>query len=63
MTGGTAAALILADALTGRENAWASLFDPNRLTPRASAVRFVEENAKVGLAHGRRPHQASQAVA
>jgi len=49
MTGGTAAALILADALTGRENAWASLFDPNRLKPRASAVRFVEENAKVGL--------------
>jgi glycine/D-amino acid oxidase-like deaminating enzyme/nitrite reductase/ring-hydroxylating ferredoxin subunit len=49
MTGGTAAALILADALTGRENAWASLFDPNRLTPRASAVRFVEENARVGV--------------
>jgi glycine/D-amino acid oxidase-like deaminating enzyme/nitrite reductase/ring-hydroxylating ferredoxin subunit len=49
MTGGTAAALILADELLGRENPWASLFDPNRIKPRASAVRFVEENARVGL--------------
>jgi glycine/D-amino acid oxidase-like deaminating enzyme/nitrite reductase/ring-hydroxylating ferredoxin subunit len=49
MTGGTAAALMLADELLGRENAWASLFDPNRLTPRASAVRFAQENARVGL--------------
>ena len=49
MTGGTAAALVLADSLLGRENPWASLFDPNRIKPRAAASRFVEENARVGL--------------
>ena len=49
MTGGTAAAMILADAILGRENPWAQLFDPNRFTPRASAVKLLEENAKVGV--------------
>jgi glycine/D-amino acid oxidase-like deaminating enzyme/nitrite reductase/ring-hydroxylating ferredoxin subunit len=49
MTGGTVAAMILSDRLLGRENAWAALYDPNRLTLRASASRFVTENARVGL--------------
>jgi glycine/D-amino acid oxidase-like deaminating enzyme/nitrite reductase/ring-hydroxylating ferredoxin subunit len=49
MTGGTAAALLLNDLLVGRENASASLFDPNRLTLRASAPRFVKENLQAGL--------------
>ena len=49
MTGGTAAAMILADELLGRENPWAKLFDPNRLTPRASAYRLIRENAETGL--------------
>jgi glycine/D-amino acid oxidase-like deaminating enzyme/nitrite reductase/ring-hydroxylating ferredoxin subunit len=49
MTGGTAAALILADQLLGRPNAWAGLFDPNRLNARASLGRFVKENAAAGL--------------
>jgi glycine/D-amino acid oxidase-like deaminating enzyme/nitrite reductase/ring-hydroxylating ferredoxin subunit len=49
ITGGTAAALILADRLLGRDNAWAGLFDPNRVKPRAAVARFVEENARVGL--------------
>jgi Rieske Fe-S protein len=49
LTGGTAAAMILADTILGRENPWAALFDPNRLTPRAAAPRFVEENAKAGV--------------
>jgi glycine/D-amino acid oxidase-like deaminating enzyme len=49
LTGGTAAAMILADAILGRDNAWAELFDPNRFTPRAAAARFVEENAKAGV--------------
>ena len=31
MTGGTAAALLLADLVLGRANPWAALFDPNRL--------------------------------
>jgi Rieske Fe-S protein len=45
MTGGTAAALLLADLLQGRENAWAALFNPNRLNLRASVGRLVHENA------------------
>jgi Rieske Fe-S protein len=49
MTGGTAAALLLCDLLLGRDSPWARLFDPNRLTPRASAVRLVKENAVAGL--------------
>jgi len=49
MTGGTAAAMILSDLLRGRANPWAQLYDPNRLTLRASAFRFVTENAQAGL--------------
>ena len=49
MTGGTAAAAILADELLGRENPWASLFDPNRLTLRRSAYRLLRENADAGI--------------
>jgi glycine/D-amino acid oxidase-like deaminating enzyme/nitrite reductase/ring-hydroxylating ferredoxin subunit len=48
MTGGTVAALLLADLLQGRDNPWAGLFDPNRLNLRASAGRLVHENALVG---------------
>ncbi len=47
MTNGTAAAMILADLIVGRANAWAGLFDAKRLTPRASAPTFVKENASV----------------
>jgi glycine/D-amino acid oxidase-like deaminating enzyme/nitrite reductase/ring-hydroxylating ferredoxin subunit len=49
MTGGTAAAMLLADLCTGRENAWASFFDPNRFKPLASATRLIEENAQAGF--------------
>ena len=49
MTGGTAAALLLADRIQGRPNPSAELFDANRLTPRASAARFLEENAVAGV--------------
>ena len=49
MTGGTAAAMLLADLCTEQANAWASLFDPNRLNLRASATRLVEENAQAGF--------------
>jgi glycine/D-amino acid oxidase-like deaminating enzyme/nitrite reductase/ring-hydroxylating ferredoxin subunit len=49
MTGGTAAGLLLCDLLLGNDNPWARLFDPNRLTPRASAGRLVKENAVAGL--------------
>jgi glycine/D-amino acid oxidase-like deaminating enzyme/nitrite reductase/ring-hydroxylating ferredoxin subunit len=49
MTGGTAAAAILADLLMGRESQAGALFDPWRLTPRASAKGLLEENAQVAL--------------
>jgi glycine/D-amino acid oxidase-like deaminating enzyme/nitrite reductase/ring-hydroxylating ferredoxin subunit len=46
LSNGTAAALILADALSGRENPWATVFNSNRITPAASAGRFVKENMR-----------------
>lgn len=46
LSNGTAAALILADTLSGRENPWASAFNSNRITPAASAGRFVKENVR-----------------
>ena len=49
MTNGTAAAIMLTDRIMGRDNPWAGLFDPNRFKPRAAAMKFVEENAQVGL--------------
>jgi glycine/D-amino acid oxidase-like deaminating enzyme/nitrite reductase/ring-hydroxylating ferredoxin subunit len=48
ITGGTAAAHVLADSLTGRENPAARIFDPNRFHPRGS-VKLVEEGVKTGL--------------
>ncbi len=55
MSNGTAAAIVLADAIAGRENPWADLYDPGRLKPRAAARRFATENASVArhLAAGR----------
>lgn len=44
---GTAAAELLTAQITGREHAWAELFDPNRIRPRASAPTFAKENANV----------------
>lgn len=38
LTNGTAAALILADTLCGRHNAWAAVFDSNRPTPAKGAA-------------------------
>ena len=49
MTNGTAAAMILGDLILGRDNPWADLFDSKRVKPRASAVKFVKENASVAL--------------
>lgn len=37
LTNGTAAALVLADALTGKHNPWAAVFDTNRATPAGGA--------------------------
>jgi hypothetical protein len=39
---------VLADAVLGRDNPWASTFDSSRLRPRAAAPKLVTENANVG---------------
>jgi glycine/D-amino acid oxidase-like deaminating enzyme/nitrite reductase/ring-hydroxylating ferredoxin subunit len=46
---GTAAAMMLMDAIEGRENRWAASFDPMRLKLRASAGELIEENADVAV--------------
>jgi glycine/D-amino acid oxidase-like deaminating enzyme/nitrite reductase/ring-hydroxylating ferredoxin subunit len=47
MTGGTAAAMILADLVRGLDHPWAGVFDANRVTPKASATSFIKENLEV----------------
>ena len=49
LAAGTVAGSILADLIRGRENPWAELFDPQRITPRASARTFLTENSRTGL--------------
>lgn len=46
-TNGTAAGLILAEAVHGRPHPWASLFSPQRFDPLHSAPKFVQENLNV----------------
>ena len=46
-TNGTACAQVVADAITGRDNAFAALVDPKRLHVRASAGALVKENISV----------------
>lgn len=47
MTGGTVAAMILADAILERPNPWARIYDATRLNPGSSAESFLKENAQV----------------
>lgn len=49
MTGGTVAAMILADLLTGKDNPWAETFDATRIGDLQAAKRFVKMNASVGM--------------
>jgi glycine/D-amino acid oxidase-like deaminating enzyme/nitrite reductase/ring-hydroxylating ferredoxin subunit len=44
-----AAAMILRDALLGRDNAWASLYDASRLGPLSSVSPFIKENLNVAF--------------
>jgi glycine/D-amino acid oxidase-like deaminating enzyme/nitrite reductase/ring-hydroxylating ferredoxin subunit len=61
ITTGTAAAMMLADIITDRDNPWLGLFDATRIKPLASAGEFVKGNAEVAshLVGGylaRKPH-------
>ena len=46
LTNGTAAGMLLADLLTGRENDWREVYRPTRLPTVASARTLVDHNAK-----------------
>ncbi len=46
MTHGTIAGILLTDLITGRDNAWATLYDPARISLRASG-EFAKENLNV----------------
>ncbi|MFA6241591.1 MAG: FAD-dependent oxidoreductase [Candidatus Hydrogenedentales bacterium] len=48
MTHGTIAGMVLTDLIQGRNNPWASLYDPSRKTLSAIA-RFAEENLNVAV--------------
>jgi glycine/D-amino acid oxidase-like deaminating enzyme/nitrite reductase/ring-hydroxylating ferredoxin subunit len=48
LSGGTAAAMVLAETLEGRVSPWAEVFDATRVNPVASASGFVKENVDVG---------------
>ncbi len=47
ISNGTAAAMIIADLATGKENRWLEMFDSTRIKPVAGGPRFVKENAEV----------------
>lgn len=49
MTGGTVAAMILADLLTGKDNPWSETFDATRIGDVHAAKSFVKMNASVGM--------------
>ena len=49
MTNGTMSGLLLADLITGRESAWADLYDPGRYGPKGQTTKkVVKENVAVG---------------
>jgi glycine/D-amino acid oxidase-like deaminating enzyme/nitrite reductase/ring-hydroxylating ferredoxin subunit len=48
ITNGAAAAIMLSDAILGRENPWAATFDSNRFKPLAAAPALLKEGISVG---------------
>ena len=48
LSGGTAAAMVLAEALQGRTSPWSEVFDARRINPGAAAGELVKENVDVG---------------
>ena len=48
ITNGTAAARIIADAITGRDNAWREAFDATRIGDAETIVKLAKQNLEVG---------------
>jgi glycine/D-amino acid oxidase-like deaminating enzyme/nitrite reductase/ring-hydroxylating ferredoxin subunit len=48
LTNGAAAAIMLSDAILGRENPWTATFDSNRFKPLAAAPALLKEGISVG---------------
>jgi Rieske Fe-S protein len=49
VTGGTVAAMIIFDAIVGRENPWRSLYSTRRVKPIAAGPRILLENARAAF--------------
>jgi glycine/D-amino acid oxidase-like deaminating enzyme/nitrite reductase/ring-hydroxylating ferredoxin subunit len=49
MTNGTVAGILLRDAICGKPNPWAEVYDATRLPQLGAARRLVKENANAGL--------------
>jgi Rieske Fe-S protein len=49
ISNGTAAAEIIADLATGKDNRWLEMFDATRVKPLASAAHFAKANAEVAV--------------
>lgn len=47
ISNGTAAGMVIADLIMGRDNRWLEIFDAKRVKPLAGGPRFVKENAEV----------------
>jgi glycine/D-amino acid oxidase-like deaminating enzyme/nitrite reductase/ring-hydroxylating ferredoxin subunit len=47
ITNGTAAAMMIAETIAGRDHPWLKLFDARRIKPIAGGAEFVKENASV----------------
>lgn len=59
LTNGTAAALILADTISGRANPWAAVFDSNRPVPEAAAAPEAAAGAEAKTEGTNQPGDAS----
>jgi Rieske Fe-S protein len=49
ITSGTVAGMIIADLISGRDNPWLQVFDATRIGTGRAAMKFVKENASVGM--------------
>jgi glycine/D-amino acid oxidase-like deaminating enzyme/nitrite reductase/ring-hydroxylating ferredoxin subunit len=68
ISNGTAAAILIADLIEGRDNAWLKLFDATRIKPIAGAKEFVAGTAEtashlVGGYLSRKPHDLAALAA